>query len=126
MKKFLTGFVILFVFAVTLPLTANAQTCYPRKRSNVNRSNYNNAYYAPNRNYRNRTYYSQNNNRRPGYFQRHRNVKNIALGAGGGAIIGALIGGRKGLAVGALAGAGSGALYTYVLKPKKRTYRYYR
>jgi hypothetical protein len=40
-------------------------------------------------------------------------------------LVGGLIGGnRKGILTGALVGAGAGALYTYVINPKKK--RYYR
>jgi len=113
MKKFLIGSVLLFVFAVALPTVANAQTSYSRQRSNVNRNYYN----SNNYNARSR------NNRRPSFFQRHRNTRNIILSTGGGALIGGLLGGnRKGMLKGAIVGAGAGALYTYVLKPKKRHY----
>jgi hypothetical protein len=48
---------------------------------------------------------------------------NVGIGAGGGALAGGLIGGnRRSIGAGALIGAGAGALYTYVIKPKKRRY----
>ncbi|QYO64641.1 YMGG-like glycine zipper-containing protein [Leptolyngbya sp. 7M] len=61
-------------------------------------------------------------------YDRHRNLINIGIGAGAGAIIGAIAGGGKGAAIGAAAGAGGGALYTYVFNPKTKKYerRYYR
>lgn len=62
--------------------------------------------------------------RKPSVYQKHRNLINIAAGTGVGALLGALIGGKKGAAVGALAGGGGSALYTYKLNPKTR--RYYR
>ena len=44
--------------------------------------------------------------------KRHmRTVKRVAIGAAGGAAIGAIAGGAKGGAIGAIAGAGAGALY---------------
>jgi len=61
--------------------------------------------------------------RKPSYYRRHRNVINMAVGTGGGALLGGLIGGRKGALIGAGVGAGSSALYTYKLNPKKRKYR---
>jgi hypothetical protein len=61
--------------------------------------------------------------RKPSYYRRHRNVINMAIGTGGGALLGGLIGGRKGALIGAGIGAGSSALYTYKLRPKKRKYR---
>lgn len=61
--------------------------------------------------------------RKPSFYRRHRNVINLAAAAGGGALVGGIIGGRKGMLIGSGIGAGSGALYTYVLNPKKRHYR---
>ncbi|HEX9959957.1 MAG TPA: YMGG-like glycine zipper-containing protein [Pyrinomonadaceae bacterium] len=60
---------------------------------------------------------------KPSYYRRHRNRINMAVGTGGGAILGGLIGGRRGALIGAGVGLGSSALYTYKLKPKKRKYR---
>lgn len=62
--------------------------------------------------------------RKPGIYKRHRNLINIGIGTGAGALLGALIGGKKGAAIGALAGGGGSALYSYKIKPKTR--RYYR
>jgi hypothetical protein len=44
------------------------------------------------------------------------------MGTGGGALLGALIGGKKGAAIGALGGAGGSALYTYKLRNRHRRY----
>jgi hypothetical protein len=108
MKKFLIGLIMLAVFAVTIPLSVDAQTCRTRKRKS----------YAT-RSYQVRGYQT----RRPSFWQRHRNLRNVLLATGGGALIGGLWGGsRKSMLKGAVVGAGSGALYTYVLKPRKRTY----
>lgn len=57
-------------------------------------------------------------------YKKHRNVINIGIGTGAGALLGALIGGKKGALIGAAAGAGGSALYTYKINPKKK--RYYR
>ena len=72
-------------------------------------------------------YYGNNNRttsnyRKPSVYRRHRNLFNIAIGTGAGALLGGLFGGKKGAGIGALAGAGGSALYTYKLKPKKRRY----
>lgn len=61
--------------------------------------------------------------RKPSYYRRHRNRINMAVGTGGGALIGGLAGGRKGALIGAGVGLGSSALYTYKLNKKKRKYR---
>lgn len=107
MKKFIIGILILAVFAITVPLAVNAQTCRPKRKSHVSR------------NYQVRGYQAQ----RQGFWDRHRNTRNMIISTGAGALIGGLWGGnRKGIAKGALVGAGAGALYTFVLKPKKRNY----
>ena len=62
--------------------------------------------------------------RKPSIYKKHRNLINIGIGTGAGALLGALIGGKKGAAIGALAGGGGSALYSYKIKPKTR--RYYR
>lgn len=118
MKKFIAGLVILFVFAVTVPILVDAQTCRGNRNNRSNR--YNSRNYS-NRNYQTRGYVYQP----PSFYQRYRNPINIGIGTGAGALIGGLLRGKRGAGYGALIGAGSGALYTYVLKPKKkRVYRY--
>jgi len=59
---------------------------------------------------------------KPSFYRRHRNRTNMAIGTGGGALIGGLLGGGKGALIGAGVGAGSSALYTYKLNKKKRKY----
>lgn len=130
MKKFLAGLVVLFLLLVSVPLAADAQTCRTARRSyaskkynrggnyrSVNRRAYNNNYNR--RSYATRSYtYEQ----RPSFYRRHRNLINLGVATGGGALIGALTGGKKGALIGTAIGAGSGALYTYVLNKKKRRY----
>jgi|SRR5579885_731740 len=55
-------------------------------------------------------------------WEKHRDILTVALGTGGGALLGGLIGGRKGTAIGAIAGAGSSALYTLKLRKRKPRY----
>lgn len=115
MKKFLVTMMILMVFAIGLPLTADAQcTCRRYRRTHVTHR-YRTTRYAT------RSYVAE---RRPSFYRRHRNLVNIGIATGAGALVGGLIGGRRGVGLGMLAGAGSGALYTYKLNPKRR--RYYR
>ncbi len=71
-----------------------------------------------------RVYYDYNEQRPRGrsFWQKHRDKLTVAMGAGGGAIIGGLVGGKKGAAIGALAGGGGSALYTYKLRKRNRNY----
>ncbi len=59
---------------------------------------------------------------RPSFYRRHRNVINLGVATGAGALIGGIARGGRGAGIGALIGAGGGALYTYVLNKKKRRY----
>ena len=61
--------------------------------------------------------------KKPSYYRRHRNRINMAVGTGGGAVLGGLLGGKKGALIGAGTGLAGSALYTYKLRPKKRKYR---
>jgi hypothetical protein len=112
------------VMAIGLPLTAEAQigsACYCPTNRSVSR-NYRTRSYRT-RGYVARRYATRGYTyRRPSFYRRHRNLINIGIGTGAGALIGGLLRGRKGAGYGALIGAGSGALYTYVLRPKKRRY----
>jgi hypothetical protein len=109
MKKYIWSFVIAvlafgFIPAI-LPTEAAAQSYYVRKvRDRYGRTRYVRV-------------------AKPTYYRRHRNRINMAVGTGGGALLGGLLGGRKGALIGAGVGLGSSALYTYKLKPKKRKYR---
>lgn len=107
MKKYIVTLLMLFVFAggimIVSPTAAEAQTYVKRVRDRNGRVRYVRV-------------------RKPSFYRRHRNASNVAIGTGGGAILGALIGGRKGALIGAAAGAGSSALYTYKLNKKKRRY----
>lgn len=109
MKKLIATFLTIAMMAIIVPLTADAQTRDKRYDRRAKQT----------RNYEKRD---------KSFYQRHRNLINIGIGSGAGAIIGALTGGKKGALIGAAAGAGGGALYTYVINPKtkKRERRYIR
>ena len=140
MRKTLVGLLMFFVFAITVPLAVDAQTCrgrsyrrtgYSRNYARTNRY-YNNRSYARTNRYYNSGYARRSYNnygyvyqqRRPSFYRRHRNLINVGIGTGAGAIIGALVGGRRGALIGTAIGAGGSALYTYKIRPKQR--RYYR
>lgn len=69
-----------------------------------------------------RVYYDYQQPRGRSFWQKHRDKLTVAMGTGGGALIGGLIGGKKGAAIGALSGAGGSALYTYKLRKRSRRY----
>lgn len=69
-----------------------------------------------------RVYYNYNQPRSRTFWQKHRDKLTVAMGTGGGALVGGLVGGKKGAAIGALAGAGGSALYTYKLRDRSRRY----
>lgn len=115
MKKFLVSMMMFLVFAVGLPLSAEASCPRHRRHRTYASRTYRTPYYAT------RGYVAE---RRPSFYRRHRNLINIGVASGAGALLGGLLGGRRGVAYGLMGGAGAGALYTYKLNPKKR--RYYR
>lgn len=69
-----------------------------------------------------RVYYDYQRPKGRSFWQKHRDKLTVAMGTGGGALIGGLIGGKKGAAIGALGGAGGSALYTYKLRNRNRRY----
>jgi uncharacterized protein YcfJ len=70
-----------------------------------------------------RVYYDYNNQpAKRTFWQKHRDKMTVAMGTGGGALLGAIIGGGKGAAIGALAGGGGSALYTYKLRKRQPNY----
>src|ERR1044071_1240570 len=69
-----------------------------------------------------RVYYDYGQTKGRSFWQKHRDKLTVAMGAGGGALLGGLIGGKKGAGIGALAGAGGSALYTYKLRNRNRNY----
>ena len=56
------------------------------------------------------------------FWQKHRDKLTTAGGAGAGALVGGLIGGKKGAGIGLLAGGAGSALYTYKLRHKRHRY----
>lgn len=123
MKKFVVGLLMLFVLAVGLPLSVEAHNGCPRHRS-VRRTSYNRNYARTNRRYYAPTYETRGYStyQRPSFYRRHRNVINVGIATGAGALLGGILRGKRGAGIGALIGAGSGALYTYGINKKKRRY----
>jgi len=69
-----------------------------------------------------RVYYDYGQRSGRSFWQKHRDKLTVAMGAGGGALLGGLIGGKRGAGIGALAGAGGSALYTYKIRKRHRNY----
>jgi hypothetical protein len=69
-----------------------------------------------------RVYYDYGQTKGRSFWQKHRDKLTVAMGAGGGALLGGLIGGKKGAGIGALAGGGGSALYTYKIRKRNRNY----
>jgi hypothetical protein len=67
-----------------------------------------------------RVYYDYSRPQGRSFWSKHRDKLTMAMGTGGGALIGALVGGKKGAAIGGLAGLGGSALYTYKLRKRNR------
>jgi len=67
-----------------------------------------------------RVYYDYGQKKGRSFWQKHRDKLTVAMGAGGGAALGGVIGGKKGAAIGALAGGGGSALYTYKVRKRNR------
>ena len=137
MKKFLVSSIMFLVVAVGVPLSVEAHNgcsshrkarkSYASRNYRARSNNYRN--YNSNRRYSSNSYSSNGysnggyvTEQRPSFYRRHRNVINMAIGTGGGAVLGGLFGGRRGAGIGALSGLGGSALYTYKLNPKKRRY----
>jgi len=70
-----------------------------------------------------RVYYDYNQQpAKRSFWQKHRDKLTVAMGAGGGALLGSIIGGKKGAAIGALGGGGGAAIYTYGIRKRNRRY----
>src|SRR5207237_2513712 len=85
MKRYITTFLMAIMLAVMVPVFANTTNAQTR-------------YYVNSRGRVVRVV------KGPSFYQRHRNILNIAMGAGAGALVGGLIGGRRGVGYGLLAG----------------------
>jgi len=68
-----------------------------------------------------RRYYDNGRYNNRSVWDRSRDKLTVAGGTGAGAVVGALVGGKKGAIIGALVGAGGSALYTYKLRDNRRS-----
>ena len=130
MKKILATLISLVIITMAaLPAAAQTRTrtrsvyqtrsVYRTQNDRFNRNRTNNYRYN-NDNYRYGDDDWYDNNR--SVWDKHRDKITTAAGAGGGAIIGGLIGGKKGAIIGAITGGAGAALYTYKIRDKNRRY----
>ena len=126
MKKGLLSIVCLLALSVTA-IPVGAQTRYRRTTDDYRRyeqrvadSRYRNQVYRD-RSYRGNDYW----NRDRSVWDQHRDKLTTAGGVGAGALLGALVGGKKGAIIGAIAGGGGAALYTYKLRNNRYRNRRY-
>jgi hypothetical protein len=112
-KKLLIAIMCL-VLLVTTAMPTLAHHRHRHRRSYAH-TTYSNRYVG-----HRRVYYSYGPRRT--FWQKHRDKLTVAMGTGGGAILGGLIGGKRGAGIGALAGAGGSALYTYKIRNRHRRY----
>lgn len=110
------------LFAIILTLTLLSVAAMPSfAQGRDRRTNRTQTYYGSGvrtgRTYGSRSYYDYRNRDRS-FWDQHRDKLTVAGGTGGGALLGAIVGGKKGALIGALAGAGGSALYTYKIRDK--------
>lgn len=128
MKKGLISIVCLLALslaAVPVGAQTRARSVYRGVNRGYDRYDQRNVYNS--QIYRDRNYrdyrYDDNYRRNRSTWDRSRDKITTAAGAGGGALLGAMIGGKKGAIIGALAGGGAAALYTYKIRNKNNRYR---
>ncbi len=114
-KLFAPLLTIAILAAVASPTFAQGRSrrCNYDSQSRTSRSYYDNsrAYYDYSNQYGGRS-----------VWDKHRDKLTLAIGTGGGAAIGGLIGGKKGAAIGALSGLAGSALYTYKVRNRRTRY----
>lgn len=119
LRKFITSAMMTSVLALTVPFaatTVEAQTRYCRcsttRHRTVSRRTYRRSTYE------NRYYRSYATVKRPNVYQRHRRLFNTMIGAGAGALVGGLIGGRRGAGIGLLGGGLGSQVFTHYQRPQ--------
>ncbi len=129
MKKFIAIFVSLLILSMTaLPAAAqtrarrlnqrNVSTYDGRYRDPRLRNRYNEVYRGNDVSLDDDDYYGDDRS----VWEKHRDKITTAGGAGAGAILGGLIGGKKGAIIGAITGGAGAAIYTYKIRDGNRRY----
>ncbi|MCA1613538.1 MAG: hypothetical protein LC800_05140 [Acidobacteria bacterium] len=112
MKRLLSTLVMLAVLSVVAPAGASAQRCgtLRHRHSNTTHSH--------------RSCVGDRHKHGRSFWQKHRDKLTTAGGAGAGALIGGIAGGKKGALIGAAAGGGGAAVYTYGIRKRRRSARH--
>jgi len=101
-----------------------ASTDSPKSNSSTRTVSHNTSRRSVNTSTSRRAYYDYNQPQpKPrSFWDKHRDKLTVAMGGGGGALLGGLIGGKRGAGIGAIAGGAGSALYTYKIRKKNRRY----
>lgn len=116
MKKGLVSTFCLLILTVTA-IPAGAQTRFRRTDGRRYEQRFDNS------RYRDQVYSGRRWNGDRSFWDRHRDKITTAAGAGGGALVGSIIGGKKGAIIGAIVGGGGAAIYTYGIRDKDEDWR---
>ena len=116
MKKGLVSIFCLLVLTATA-IPAGAQTRFRRTDGRRYEQRFDSS------RYRDRVYSGRRWDGDRSVWDRHRDKITTAAGAGGGALIGSIIGGKKGAIIGAIVGGGGAAIYTYGIRDKDGDWR---
>ena len=111
MKK-LVSIVVLLAFLIMFEVPVSAQRC------GSFRHRHSNTYH------RHRSCIGDGHRHGRSFWQKHRDKLTTAGGAGTGALIGGIAGGKKGALIGAAAGGGGAAVYTYGIRKRRQPARY--
>ena len=110
MKRLVSTLVVLALLSFVAPADVSAQRCGSLRHRHSNRT------------HAHRSCVGDGHKHGRSFWQKHRDKLTTAGGAGAGALIGGIAGGKKGALIGAAAGGGGAAVYTYKLRKRNRNY----
>ena len=120
-KLFALVISVAILAAVAAPTLAQQRNCRRDSRTYSSGSYDSRGYYDNSGYYDNRSYYDYGYDNRS-FWQKHRDKLTVAIGAGAGAALGAMLGGKRSAGIGAAAGAGASALYAYRIRSRRYGY----
>ena len=112
MRKQLLAILVVTILLALMAVPVSAQRCgrFRHRHSNVTHTHYG--------------CIGDNHKHGRSFWQKHRDKLTTAGGAGAGALIGGIAGGKKGALIGAAVGGGGAAVYTYGIRKRRRGARY--